>query len=194
VARGRIARAERRVRDPGALHESGIAGDEWRESADQAADRAGAGLMVRADPSGRAELDLTSFLHHFPGRGPKTKCDLVLRSVRTSLIAPLGTSSTNIRTAPLSAGEHDIRVRNSAPRPAFGTTFTASSIKEPLRRGTRNAILSPKTDRQDGPRIPSGSLRLCDATFNGGHHCGLRDHLVINRGASQELANSTRLH
>jgi hypothetical protein len=35
---------------------------------DQAAGGTGAGLIVGANPSGRTELELTRFLHHFPGR------------------------------------------------------------------------------------------------------------------------------
>ena len=46
-------------------------GDDERESADQAAGSTRAGLIVGANPSGRTELELNGFLHHFPGRDPE---------------------------------------------------------------------------------------------------------------------------
>jgi hypothetical protein len=49
-------------------HESGIAGDDERESANQAVDSAGAGLIAATSGSGSTGLELASLLHHFPGR------------------------------------------------------------------------------------------------------------------------------
>ena len=43
-----------------------IAGVDERESADRAAGGTSIGLIRGSNPSGRTELELTSFLHHFP--------------------------------------------------------------------------------------------------------------------------------
>lgn len=45
-----------------------IAHDDEREFADQAAGGTSIGLIRGSSPSGRTELERTSFLHHVPGR------------------------------------------------------------------------------------------------------------------------------
>jgi hypothetical protein len=50
-----------------------IVGGDERESADQAAGRTGPGLIRGGNPSGRTELELTSFLHHLPGRDRRSR-------------------------------------------------------------------------------------------------------------------------
>ena len=61
LAGGVVAGAERRIRHPETLHESGIVGDDQRESADQAASSAGAGLTVGSSSRRRPNSNSATF-------------------------------------------------------------------------------------------------------------------------------------